>query len=429
MATAGAPATLDVLYEVSYLGLNYADARLLTGIPRAIDSVLRAAARRADLTTRFVALENYAAQLHVANYLRNSWRAGHPPLLPRWHARPAPDALCRWAAARLRRRQSGRGQASWQRALGLVNRRARPRPLPGGCDVFHSLYYGLPACEAIPARVRVLTVYDLLPILHPEFFPAHFNFAHFRAIMRSADQARDRVICISECTKRDFCAFSGMEPARVYAVPLAASPQVFHPEVDAARLAAVRRRYGVPAGQYLLALFTLEPRKNVATLVRSFCDLVQQERLRDTSLVIVGATGWDEAVLGALPREPALRARIVLTGRAPDAALSPLYSGAAAFVYPSLYEGFGLPALEAMQCGTPVIAANTSSLPEVVGDAGLLVDPRDGAALSQAMLDVLGDAGRRERMRVAGLARARTFSWERTLAETVAVYRAALAAL
>jgi glycosyltransferase involved in cell wall biosynthesis len=125
---------------------------------------------------------------------------------------------------------------------------------------------------------------------------------------------------------------------------------------------------------------------------------------------------------------PAIRGRIVLTGYVDDADLAPLYRGATAFVYPSLYEGFGLSQLEAMQCGTPVIASNTSSMPEVVGDAGILVDPRDGDALCQAMLDLCRDAPMRARLSERSLARAARFTWERTTREALAAYRAALEA-
>jgi len=172
---------------------------------------------------------------------------------------------------------------------------------------------------------------------------------------------------------------------------------------------------------------TLEPRKNVVHLIRSFAELVRAERIPDLHLVLTGGQGWDyEPIFAEAERLREVRDRIHFTGYADDVDLAPLYSGALAFVYPSLYEGFGLPVLEAMQCGTPVITSSTSSLPEVVGDAGLLVDPQDGAALCQAMLALYEDADRRAELSSRAVARAGRFSWERCAHETVAAYRQAI---
>jgi glycosyltransferase involved in cell wall biosynthesis len=147
--------------------------------------------------------------------------------------------------------------------------------------------------------------------------------------------------------------------------------------------------------------------------------------MREMSFVLVGhdERGSGE-VARAIAEQPALRGRVILTGHVEDGELAPLYSGAAAFVYPSLYEGFGLAPLEAMQCGTPVITSNTSSLPEVVGGAAMMVDPEDDDALCAAMLAVCRDEALRERMRSAGLAQAARFSWERCTRQTLDAYRA-----
>jgi glycosyltransferase involved in cell wall biosynthesis len=161
-------------------------------------------------------------------------------------------------------------------------------------------------------------------------------------------------------------------------------------------------------------------------LPRTFADLVRSERVDDLHLVLTGPEAWDFAPLAAaLADLGALRERVVFTGYVDDADLAPLYSGALAFVFPSLYEGFGLPPLEAMQCGAPVITSDTSSLPEVVGDAGVLVEPHDRAALAQAILDVYRDPARRAQLAARSLARAAQFSWDRYASETVAAYRAA----
>ncbi len=423
---------MKVLYELSYLGLNYADTALLTGIPRAKDRILHAAFGRPELQPYGATLENYAAQLFLAAYLRREWTGPRPQLFRVWERRGVPDRLARALAARLRRGSGGpRFGSEPERALlrpafNAIVRSARWRGVHHRFEIFHSLYYGLPPRGAVDARARVLTVFDLAPIRFPEFFPAHFNFEHFRGIMRSVEPRRDQVIACSASTARDFCDFTGIDAAQVHVVPLAASREVFHPVDDPQAVAAVRRRYGIPPGPYLLALFTLEPRKNVAGLVRAFASLVRQNGASGATLVIAGTIGWDEAIARRLGIDRALRGRIVLTGRVPDAEMSPLYGGATAFVYPSFYEGFGLPVLEAMQCGVPVISSNASSLPEVVGDAGMLVDPRDTEALAAAIHALLTDEPRRAALARAAQERARQFSWERTIAETVGVYRTAL---
>jgi glycosyltransferase involved in cell wall biosynthesis len=215
----------------------------------------------------------------------------------------------------------------------------------------------------------------------------------------------------------------------VFVIPLAADPEVFHPVADPEPMRRVRRRYGLPEGPYLLSLNTLEPRKNIEHTVRAFTTLVREQGVPGLNLVLVGAKGWKyEGIMKALEGAGEARGRVVLAGFVADEDLAPLYSGATAFVYPSLYEGFGLPPLEAMQCGTPVITSNTSSLPEVVGDAAIMVDPRDADALCAAMLKVYGDGSLREQMRARSLARAGLFSWERFTRQTLDAYRTALAA-
>jgi glycosyltransferase involved in cell wall biosynthesis len=188
----------------------------------------------------------------------------------------------------------------------------------------------------------------------------------------------------------------------------------------------VKARYVNPAGEYLLSICTLEPRKNLVHLLRCFHRLLQ-EKPAALRLVLVGPTGWKtDPVFALLQEHPDLRARVVLAGYVPDADLAALYSGARGFVYPSLYEGFGLPVLEAMQCGTPVITSDSSSLPEVVGDTSLLVPPTDADALSDALLRLVTDDGLVADLGRRGLERSALFSWDRTAEETVRAYAAML---
>jgi glycosyltransferase involved in cell wall biosynthesis len=186
------------------------------------------------------------------------------------------------------------------------------------------------------------------------------------------------------------------------------------------QVAAFRSERSLPQ-RFILFVGTIEPRKNVARLIEAFADL--RSAISDLRLVIGGAKGWFYEDVFARVEELGLEDEVLFPGYLPASELPLWYNAAELFVYPSLYEGFGLPPLEAMACGTPVVTANTSSLPEVVGDAGLAVDPLDIEGLAEAMKQVLGDDSLQQEMKVRGLRRARGFSWAKTAQETVQVYR------
>jgi len=290
-------------------------------------------------------------------------------------------------------------------------------------DVFHSTAVGLPPPHITKEVSRLLTIYDLIPLLAPQFVTPGQTEA-MRSIIESIDINRDWVVCISEYTRQEFCEFTGMNPDRVFVTHLAADEH-FRPVTDLARVAATRRRYGIPDGNYLLSLAAPQPRKNLAHLIACFFRLLADSPGLDANLVLVGPQGWmADEVFRAAQASSALRSRVVFTGYVAEEDLSAVYSGAKAFVYPSLYEGFGLPPLEAMRCGVPVITSNTTSLPEVVGEAGIMVGPADADALCQAMRDLLTCDSSRQSLRRKGSERSRHFSWARCADETVGVYRA-----
>lgn len=217
-----------------------------------------------------------------------------------------------------------------------------------------------------------------------------------------------------------------MDPERVFVTPLAASPELYFPEPDEAVIQEVKEKFNIPDGRYFLTLATVEKRKNLRMSMDCFREILKEPGCEDLSFVLVGTRGWKvKELLEEIDNDPILQNRVVFTGFIPDQYLSAIYSGAEAFLYPSLYEGFGLPPLEAMQCGLPVIASNTSSLPEVVGDSGILVDPQDKDQICQAMMTLLEDRAMRADYVQKGLARAAGFSWQRCAEQTVSGYHRA----
>jgi glycosyltransferase involved in cell wall biosynthesis len=307
----------------------------------------------------------------------------------------------------------------------LVDRRIHPPACDASppVDVFHSPGVPLPPRPRHGRSPRrFTTIYDLAWLRFPEFYGAGYQRTG-RAAMESVRDG-DCVLTSSESSRAELCEHGMIAPDRVFVAPLGADPRTFHPCADAGRVQAVRERYGIPDGPYVLSVNTPDPRKNVRHAIRAFARVAREAP--DLTLVLAGH-GGPGSHPDPVEEAAGLRGRIVRTGYVDDEELAPLYSGATAFVYPSLYEGFGLTPLEAMQCGTPVITSNTSSFPEVVGDAGILLDPADGDALCQALLDVHRDAALRERMREKSLAQAARFSWERCTRATLDAYRAALA--
>lgn len=285
--------------------------------------------------------------------------------------------------------------------------------------LFHATEHLLLPLRGIPT---VLTVHDLIFHHLPECHKP-LNRWYLNLTMPLYCRRATHIIAVSEATRRDLMALYGIEPSKIDVVYEAADPTFCVP--PPAAVAAASARYGLP-DRYLLFVGTVEPRKNLRRLLQAFGDLHAQ-RLVD-ALVIVGRRGWLYADFFAdLERLPARQA-VLFPGYVPDGDLPAIYAGARALVLPSLYEGFGLPVLEAMACGTPVVCSRSSSLPEVAGEAALLIDPTDVQALEAGLASVLQDEAVRQEMRTRGLVQAGRFTWQRAARETLAVYQRLLEA-
>lgn len=294
-------------------------------------------------------------------------------------------------------------------------------------DLFHATFYQVPDVVRQSNKTVFITIYDLIPILYPDFF-TNTNEAdrNFKTI--SSIQESDWIFCISEATKIDLCNISkNVDPSKVLVVYPAADDKMFYPCRNTTKLEFTKRKYNIPQGQYVMALSTLEPRKNFDHIIRCFSKLIQDSKVKDLYLVIVGGVGWDiKNIVNEMTKSSIAKNQIIFTGRVDDIDLAPLYSGATAFVYPSLYEGFGLPPLEAMKCGVPVITSNNSSLPEVVGDAGIMLSPTDEDGLCDSLLKIYQDHNLFTTLSLKSLQQAQKFSWEYCVQQTIAGYELAM---
>ncbi len=282
--------------------------------------------------------------------------------------------------------------------------------------LYHSPYYLMPYQPGVPT---VLTCYDLIPLIYPEYFTTLQRLI-YRATHMLAIHTAQITLAISETTKADLIRYFRVDPEQVIVTPLAADPHLVPQPRE--RVAAVRSKYGLP-DHYILYLGSNKPHKNLVRLVQAWQVANLKSQIPNLKLVIAGH--WDNRCPEArqFVEEQGLQDQVVLAGPVNEADLPALYSGAELFAFPSLYEGFGLPVLEAMACGTPVVCSNTSSLPEVAGDAVIRVDPLDTEALAEAIGRALADQALRQDLRARGLAQAAQFSWERTACETLKVYQ------
>lgn len=292
-------------------------------------------------------------------------------------------------------------------------------PLPveivtGPLDIFHSPDFVLPP---VRRAVRLITIHDLAFLTYPECAPERLRTYLEHAVPRSAARA-DYIITDSENTRNDVICLLDRDPDKVFVVPGGVDP-MFRP-ASAEVVAEVREQYNLTQ-PYVLAVGVIEPRKNYPRLIEAFCRLRTQTGL-PCQLVIAGGAGWlSEETLRRAGQSP-YPSDVRFVGYVPDWQLAALYTGAEVFAYPSLYEGFGLPVLEAMACGTPVVCANTSSLPEFATDAALLVPPEDPHAIADALETACTNPPERQRLREAGIRRVQDYTWRKSAERLVRIY-------
>ena len=358
--------------------------------------------RKAGLATYARNLSEQLLQRDRANeYAAFYYGAGVAPLPPSLNALPMTSVP--WGARRWRMTVAVQYFAggSMERTIGKT-------------DLFHATEHLLPPLRATRT---VFTFHDAIYALFPEYH-LPLNRLFLGSMMPRFLRRADAIIAVSECSKRDAMRLYNVPSEKITVIYEGVNPTL-RPIDDLNRIADVRARYAKNQ-PFILCVSTIEPRKNISALV----DALKLLRARGLShrLLIAGRKGWLYQATFDHVRESGMERQVDFLDYVPDADLASLLSACDAFVFPSLYEGFGLPPLEAMTCGAPVVCTNTSSLPEVVGDAALLVNPRDVGEIADAIERVITDRALHDELRAKGIAQAKKFSWEHAAQETLSLY-------
>jgi glycosyltransferase involved in cell wall biosynthesis len=308
----------------------------------------------------------------------------------------------------------------WWEQVGIVAAGMREK-----IDMLHCPYWANPVWSPWPT---VVTVHDVIQFVLPEYAWRKISRLYFGLVSAGARRA-DAVITVSECSKSDIMKILGLPAERIHVIGNAVDAS-FYPVRDAWLLANVRERYGI-APRFVLYFGGFDMRKNVPRIIEAYSQLPEPLR-REYQLVIAGRYQYLGHPLYPDPRETVrrlgLERYVIFTGQIREQDKAPLYSAATVYAFPSLYEGFGMTVLEAMACGTPVVTSNVSALPEVVGDAGELVDPYNPDAICHALGELLESQARRDELARRGLERARRFTWPQVAEQTVRVYKQILCA-
>jgi glycosyltransferase involved in cell wall biosynthesis len=424
---------INVTFDISLLGQTHSGWGLFGGLYRYADMLFAALAEHDQC--RLIPSTGHDDKVwHVRDYLAECYpeMVKYVPeaFYHRWIYQGLLEADNRAKSEAGRRALSARIKRETVRVaykLSCLKNRAVTIHSMAAPGVYHSPYPPLPGVLPKTPLVPVITIHDIIHIL----FPHYANEAEAQLMKKRIDSAGERgwYLCVSEASRTDLLELRPeIDPARIFVTPLGVSDE-FYPVTDSQMIGDTLARYNVPReSRYFMALSTIHPRKNFPGIITAFEKLVKQEKPDDLYLVIAGSPhrGSGE-VKRQIEASGEIADRIVVTGKVPDEELPVLYSGAEAFLFPSFYEGFGIPILEAMKCSTPVITSNVSSMPEVAGDAAIIIDPHDNDALCQAMLDILEDGGLALELSLKGIARARDFTWERCADMTVAGYREAMA--
>jgi glycosyltransferase involved in cell wall biosynthesis len=420
---------MKVIYDISVLGIGNFEKESRTGVYRAVESLAYKLKESKDVELMFSACQSYRFFIQSLDYLKN-----HPEFktIPMVEARrKLLQFITPLVMAIYPQSNDTFAGRLWGRIMSYPFRLMDPSASLLNLDrisgpiIFHSTLCPLPEqLKKVKGVKRFITIYDLIPILFPKFSKDKDDKSPMRVL--NSIQSEDWIIVSSKATQNDLYNVLKIDPSQAPVIYLAASSSFF-PCHDSLLIQSTLQKYFIPENPYILSLSNQEPRKNTGHLIHCFAKLINEEKIKDLNLVLAGPKGWGTDPLTRVVSSYAcLKDRVIFTGFIEDKDLSPLYTGALAFVYPSLYEGFGLPPLEAMQCGTPVITSNTSSLPEVVGDAGIMVDPKDEDLLCQKMLELYHDQSLRNKLASKAIDRAKLFSWKRCADETISAYKKAL---
>mgnify|MGYP006424307031 CR=1 FL=1 len=432
------PEQLRILFDVGILGDAFQDNLAKTGIARVAESLLQALAHRADVMLfpvtfsgndyacqRFLEREADLQTLDLRFLCEPGWCR---PLITLFSQL---EFSCRKAQFSANHATKGflcktlkNLFKTLKQSLARVDRRKRDL---SKTDTWHYISIaGCPSNKLLKIdNVKVgVFIHDTIPLTHKQFCKEKETAPWYLDLIRAA-QAVEYVFCNSQNTRDDLLrAESGINPTRVHIIPMAAKSH-FRPPLKPIDADYLARRYGIPRNSpFALSVCTLEPRKNLATLVQAYQLHLEDNPDSDLDLVLAGATGWKvDQFMQQLNAKSASNARIHLTGFIDEDDLPGLYSLAEFFVYPSFYEGFGLPVIEAMQCGLPVICSNTSSLPEAGGSAAFYISPTDAAALASALTSMHGQPELRRRHVEKSKAQAAKFSWTTSASELVQALR------
>ena len=283
-------------------------------------------------------------------------------------------------------------------------------------DLFHAPHYMLPALTPSPT---VVTIHDCIHLMFPQYLPNRLSYAYARASLWTATHKSDRILTVSETSKRDILRFFRVPSEKIDVIHNAIDER-FGIQPSEEHVVRVRERYQLNEG-FVLYAGNIKPHKNLERLIEAFSE-VRRQGLDALKLLIIGDEISKLQALRRAVHRYKLHKYVRFLGYVPDETLAVLYRLASVFVFPSLYEGFGLPPLEAMASGTPVVTSNVSSLPEVVGDAAILVDPYDSMSIADGILRLLTNEELRTEMRTRGFARAQAYSWERSIRRIREIY-------
>lgn len=284
-------------------------------------------------------------------------------------------------------------------------------------DIFHFFNF------VAPPRVRgkvIITIYDMVYKVFPETMEKA-NYKKLDENLKRSCDAASAIVTISQNSKDEIIEYMGVEENRIHIIPPGVDTARYHPYINSVVLQSVMEKYHLPE-KYFLYLGTIEPRKNVESIIKAF-RIFNEKKGHEHYLVIAGKKGWMYDEIFKLVEEYGLQDAVIFPGYVDEEDKPMVYAGATAFIFPSLYEGFGMPPLEAMACGVPVISSNSSSLPEVVGDAGVLTQPMDVESISLAMERLTEDYEYHNKLVEKGLKQASTFSWEASVEKLLNLYR------